>query len=509
MVACRAIWVWTCIWVFTFPGPGTAQEETDGTCLLQESAIRKELVWQDTDLGTFATEEEPALSEVRRPLCLFFLLCAGYTAYCIAHAVLPLMEKDDRLCAGAADWQGGAAAAALAPQTSTKPDCGRDAMLDCHLIRFVTTYIMVARHLADVLDYTNPLRDELHSWGNAFVIPAFSFASGVFNASADSRAVFQVWSCATVACLLSLIAHVVIAISLSFGPVNMGLVFLHRLRYYWYLPCLFLWRATVLPLASITRAWQVPTMVTFSFVFSVCYLGRHFWLYAYDGPSTPVFIWNRIFAFGPFFAAGALLPRRTWLRLMGDLRLQAIGALYFAVWHLLLLAFPDFRHWNVTACFEPGVCEFHSMGGHFPMAALYRPYSFTGVLMDLAIYAAMLPITLSVIWLVGGVLAFVTSRAPRLLGFCASCGAYTLFALVLHVPLVELAKLAHVRLVAQKVPEPLQGVLLALLALHLVLVLTSGATVALLRAVAAPLLRQIPAAPAPSGACEQPEEDSK
>jgi len=258
------------------------------------------------------------------------------------------------------------------------------------------------------------------------------------------------------------------------------MVFVHRIRYYWYLPCLFVWRMTVLPLASLARSLQVPSVIVFVALSGLCYGGRHFWMPMYQ-PSTMVFIWNRLFAFGPFFIVGALLPRQGWLRLITDLRLQVLGALYFSVWHLLLVMLPVFRQWNVTACMEPGSCEYHDMGGHFPMVALYRPYSMSSMVTDFVVYASMLPVTLAVIWLVGGAVAFAAPRMPSLVGFCSYCGAHTLFALVLHVPVVELAKFTQVRVMASHVPEWMRIPLLVLLTVHTVAVLTCGATVSLLK----------------------------
>jgi len=343
--------------------------------------------------------------------------------------------------------------------------------------------------LADALDFQQPLGQELHSWGNAFVIPAFALASGVYNASAERSAVYRIWTVAGLACLVSLVLHTGSALLFSFGPVSISAVFFHRIRYYWYLPNLFVWRAVTLSLSQKAKSHGVSALATFACILTLCYLGRHFFHPGFEGPSTLVFVWNRLFAFGPFFAAGALIPlRQGWLRLITDVRMQLAGTLFFAVFHALLLTLPHVRRWHVAGCFEPGSCEFHLMGGHFPRSALYAPYSFMGAIDDLTIYGAMLAITISGICMVGGAVAFAAEQLPRLLALCAACGSRALLALVLHVPLVELAAWMRVEVMASHVPERLRALLLLFFSLQVMLVFTCDATASILMFIASPLL---------------------
>lgn len=346
------------------------------------------------------------------------------------------------------------------------------------MIRFLTTFFMVGRHLVHAFGYSN--HHELHSWGNAFVIPAFSFASGVFIANTDGTVVYRIWAFATLAVLLSLVTHIVSAIFLSYEAVSVRQVFFDRIAYYWFLPCLFLWRLALLPLFSAARARRVPLLVPFSLVFIACYFGRHFFMSLADGPATLVFIWNRAFAFAPFFAVGALLPKEGWRELISDIRLQVLGAIFFTVWHTLLIWQPWFRRLHIAACFDPTACEFHPMGGHFPLMGLYRPYSVLGLFRDVGIYVMMLPVTLAVIWLASGVVAIALPRVPFVVNVCAACGARALLALVLHVPLVEMASMMHVDEIMKMAPEALRTPLIGLFALQITLMLSSGGTIHLL-----------------------------
>jgi len=358
-----------------------------------------------------------------------------------------------------------------------------------HVVRFTTTLIMISRHLADALEFQQPLSQELHSWGNAFVIPAFALASGVYNASAECSTVYRIWTVAALACLVSLVLHTGAALLFSSGPVSILAVFFHRIRYYWYLPSLCVWRALTLSLSQKVQSRGVPALATFAFILTLCYLGRHLFHPGFEGPSTLVFVWNRLFAFGPFFAAGALMPlRHGWLRIITDGRMQLAGTLFFTVFHALLLFLPHFRQWHVAGCFEPGSCEFHLMGGHFPRSALYAPYSFVGAIDDLTIYGAMLAITMSGICMVGGAVALAVEKLPRLLAISAACGSRALLALVLHVPLVELAAWMRVETMASQVPEHLRALLLLFFSLQVMLVFTCDATASILMAIAGPLL---------------------
>jgi len=401
-----------------------------------------------------------------------------HSAYCIRHEAWGVAKHTGN-SEVAANILAGGASSAPALFCLGKPSSGPDMMLDCHVIRFMTTFLMIGRHLADAFGYWD--LHEVQAWGNAFVIPAFSFISGVFNANAASSSVLRIWSFAAVACFFSLLTHVLAAVALSMEPISVRSVFLDRVTYYWFLPCLLAWRYAIVPFGSAMRARQVSAAVPFALIFVVCYLGRHFFASLYDGPVTAVFIWNRAFAFAPFFAAGALFPREIWHHLIVDLRLQVAGTIFFAIWHMLLFSLPRFRHWNVTACIEPAACEFHSMGGHFPLAGLYRPYSLHGMFMDITIYAMMLPVTLAVLWMAGGAVALTAPLLPRSISRLASCGAYALVALVLHVPLVELASLMHVQLLMREVPGWLHFPLVVLVALHMTIALASDGTANLLR----------------------------
>jgi len=130
------------------------------------------------------------------------------------------------------------------------------------------------------------------------------------------------------------------------------------------------------------------------------------------------------------------------------------------------------------------------MGGHFPRSALYAPYSFVGAVDDLILYGAMLAVTMSGIWIVGGAVALAAEQLPRVLALCAACGSRALLALVLHVPLVELAAWMKVDIMASQVPEHLRAPLLLLFSLQVMLVFTCDATASILAAIAAPLLPQ-------------------
>lgn len=429
---------------------------------------------------------------------LFLCMCLAYTVFCAWYGCRQNAVLQESHCAteskSASCYLGpatAAAAAAAATAANAAPHDDRDPLLDVHIVRFTTTLIMISRHLADALDFQQPLGQELHSWGNAFVIPAFALASGVYNASAKRSTVFRIWTVAGFACLVSLALHTGAALLFSFGPVSISAVFFHRIRYYWYLPCLFIWRALTLSISRKAESYRIPAVATFAFILALCYLGRHFFHPGFEGPSTLVFVWNRLFAFGPFFVAGALLPlRQGWLRLVTDVRVQLAGTLFFTVFHALLLVLPHFRQWHVAGCFEPGSCEFHLMGGHFPRSALYAPYSALGAVDDLILYGAMLAVTMSGICLVGGAVAFGAEKFPRLLALCAACGSRALLALVLHVPLVELAAWMKVEIMASHVPERLRALLLFVFSLQVMLVFTCDATASILTAIAAPLLPQ-------------------
>lgn len=139
---------------------------------------------------------------------------------------------------------------------------------------------------------------------------------------------------------------------------------------------------------------------------------------------------------------------------------------------------------DVTACFDPKLCEFHKMGGHFPVVGLYRPYSLGGFFVDLSIYGLMLPVTISAMLMVCGMYFLLSQFWYSGVSVIISCGERALLALVLNAPVVEMLSVLNVRRLTREVPDILHPPILLLTAIQMNLMLSSTFTASLLEPLA-------------------------
>jgi hypothetical protein len=276
-------------------------------------------------------------------------------------------------------------------QWADKEELGSDA-LNC--VQFVATFFIIGRHLRSFVDFPNELG--WRAWPNAFVMPAFAFAVGVCREETPVAFPWRAQVATALASIVALSGHVVAIALFSESPFSTHRIFHDRAMFYWFLVNVVIWKMLVTPTFSAAKRFGVPLLIPFSLLFVACYFGRHYFHSIWDSTmSVPsVYVWNRLFAFAPFFATGNLLSGPEWRRIVADWRFQSVGALFFIVWHFLLGVTPTHMDWYVAACPHDHSCEYHALSGHFPFEGLYRPYSSTGFARDSRIYVTMVIVAL-------------------------------------------------------------------------------------------------------------------
>ena len=221
--------------------------------------------------------------------CIWYQICVVDTCSSVGQEVTSKSERDGKV------------------QWAEKEELGSDT-LNC--VQFIATFFIIGRHFCSFLNFPNEIG--WRAWPNAFVMPAFAFAVGVCGEGTPTAVVWRTKVATAIASVAALAVHVVAIVLFSESPFSARRIFLDRAMFYWFLLSVVIWRMFVTPTFAAAKRFGIPLMIPFSLLYVACYFGRHFFNSIWDKTaSVPgVYVWNRLFAFAPFFATGNLLPGR-------------------------------------------------------------------------------------------------------------------------------------------------------------------------------------------------------
>jgi len=211
----------------------------------------------------------------------------------------------------------------------------------------------------------------------------------------------------------------------------------------WYLPALAFWRLAISPLLALARSpsWhlvrhqEVIVAIMLLLPSFVC-LHRNPFEDLFDTgahiPRYNAFADGKVFAYAPYFLAGATVPLQTWTTFLRSGSWLVISVCLLVAWYLPLLVSSEARNWNCMACLEAGYC---SADG--PALLLEQPLTVRGFFLAAFVYAVTLAISLSVAAVVFSATVLLRELQPWLVSCIASWGSRTLYAYILQTLLVD------------------------------------------------------------------------